>query len=178
MRLPDELERLLTLYTDNAKGYSGVPCKREAVKHSVGKYVRGQASTNGIESFWSPFERGFHGAYHKMSPKQLDRYVREFAGRHNMRESGTLDQMRHTVARLMGRNLLCGDLVADNGLSSGARARFSGVAPARSRLGSSMGFMTFSGGMQKNGQRLQVSETSREFHESQYEFHESRTLTA
>ena len=31
-------------------------------------------------------------------------------------------QMRDTVARLIGRNLLCRDLVADNGLSSGARS--------------------------------------------------------
>ncbi len=65
-------------------------------------------------------KRAHKGTFHKLSPKHLDRYVREFAGRHNMRESGTLEQMRHTVARLMGRNLLYRDLVADNGLSSGA----------------------------------------------------------
>ena len=66
-------------------------------------------------------KRAHKGTFHKLSPKHLDRYVREFAGRHNMRESGTLEQMRHTITRLMGRNLLYRDLVADNGLSSGAR---------------------------------------------------------
>ena len=31
------------------------------------------------------------GTFHKLSPKHLDRYVQEFAGRHNLRESETLD---------------------------------------------------------------------------------------
>ena len=44
----------------------------------------------------------------------------DFAGKHNMRNSGTLAQMRHTVARLVSRTLLCRDLVAENGLSSNA----------------------------------------------------------
>ena len=46
----------------------------------------------------------------------------EFAGKHNIRDSGTLAQMRDTVAGLVGRNLLYRDLVACNGLSSGARS--------------------------------------------------------
>ena len=57
----------------------------EAVYHSVGEYVRGKAHTNGIESFWSMLKRGYHGVYHQMSPKHLQRYVNEFAGRHNLR---------------------------------------------------------------------------------------------
>ena len=113
-----------TVYTDDSTAYKGVPRKREAVRHSVGEYVKGQASTNGIESFWSMLKRAHKGTFHKLSPHHLDRYVREFAGRHTMREPGTLEQMRHTVARLMGRNLLSiyRDLVADNGLSSGAHS--------------------------------------------------------
>ena len=61
------------------------------------------------------------GTFHKLSPKHLNRYVQEFAGKHNMRESGTLSQMRNTVAQLVGRNLLYRTLTADNGLASGAR---------------------------------------------------------
>ena len=108
------------VYTDEHRGYSAVP-NREAVAHSVGEYVRGMAHTNGIESFWSMLKRAHKGTFHKISPKHLDRYVQEFAGRHNVRESGTLVQMRDTVARLVGRRLLYRDLVADNGLPSGAR---------------------------------------------------------
>ena len=60
------------------------------------------AHTNGIESFWAMLKRGYHGTYHKMSRKHLDRYVAEFAGRHNLRPLDTKDQMRHIVSDLDG----------------------------------------------------------------------------
>lgn len=43
-------------------------------------------------------------------------------GKRGIQESGTLAQMRDTVARLVGRGLLYRDLIADNGPSSGARS--------------------------------------------------------
>ena len=64
-------------------------------------------------------KRAHKGTFHKISPKHLQRYVREFAGKHNHRDSGTIVQMRDTVARLVGRRLLHRDLIAPNGLSSG-----------------------------------------------------------
>ena len=113
-----------TVYTDEAAAYKGLArdYDHEAVNHTVSEYVRGQAHTNGMESFWSMLKRAHDGTFHKISPKHLQRYVSEFAGKHNHRESGTLVQMRDTVARLVGRNLLYRDLIADNGLSSGARS--------------------------------------------------------
>ena len=109
-----------TVYTDDAAAYRP-EFEHEAVNHTVSEYVRGQAHTNGIES-WSMLKRAHDGTFHKMSPKHLQRYVSEFAGKHNIRDSGTLAQMRDTVARLVGRNLLYRDLIADNGLSSGSGA--------------------------------------------------------
>ena len=90
--------------------YKGLE-NHETVKHSVAEYVNGQAHTNGIESFWAMLKRGYHGVYHQMSEKHLQRYVNEFAGRHNMREMDTIDQMRHVVAGLIGRRLMYRDLV-------------------------------------------------------------------
>jgi len=58
----------------------------EAVKHSVGEYVKGMASTNGIESFWALLKRGFYGIYHQMSAIHLDRYVNEFCFRQNTKD--------------------------------------------------------------------------------------------
>ena len=111
------------LYTDEAAACRGMPeFDHEAVNHSVGEYVDGMAPTNRIESFWSRLKRAHKGTFHKMSLKHLQRYVSEFAGKHNIRNSGLLAQMRDTVARLVGRNLLYGDLIVDYGLSSGARS--------------------------------------------------------
>lgn len=112
------------VYTDEATAYNALNpfFDHEAVKHSVSEYVRGQAHTNGAESFWSMLKRGYHGVYHKMSPKHLQRYVDEFAGRHNVRQSDTLKQMAATIAGLVGKRLRYRDLIADNGLESGARS--------------------------------------------------------
>ena len=99
------------LYTDDAAAYKGLE-NHETVKHSVREYVNGQAHTNGIESFWSMLKRGYHGVYHKMSEKHLQRYVNEFAGRHNMREMDTIDQMRHVVAGMIGKRLMYKELIA------------------------------------------------------------------
>ena len=70
------------------------------------------AHTNGIESFWAMLKRGYHGTYHQMSPKHLDRYVTEFSGRHNAREADTIDQMQRTVRGMAGKRLRYDDLAA------------------------------------------------------------------
>lgn len=47
------IARSAKVYTDGSTAY---PMEHEAVRHSVGEYVRGQAHTNGIESFWAMAE--------------------------------------------------------------------------------------------------------------------------
>ncbi|MDE0208792.1 MAG: IS1595 family transposase [Boseongicola sp.] len=100
------------VYTDEGKGYSGLPREREAVKHSAGEYVKGDAHTNGIESFWSMFDRGIHGTFHHLSPKHLPRYINEFTGRHNIRDMDTLDQMAFLARGIVGKRLRYADLIA------------------------------------------------------------------
>lgn len=111
-----------TVYTDEAAAYEGVPFAHEAVKHLVAEYVRAQAHTNGVESFWDVFKRARTGTFHKMSSKHPNHYVQEFAGKHNIRESKTLDQMCSVAFSLTGRTLPCRWPIADDGLSSGARS--------------------------------------------------------
>ena len=110
-----------TVYTDDHGGYDGLP-HHETVRHSVGQYVRQMAHTNGIESFWSMLKRAHMGTFHKLSPKHLQRYVTAFAGKHNVRDLDTLAQMTLLVGALIGKRLLYRDLIAENGLSSGARS--------------------------------------------------------
>ena len=99
------------VYTDDASAYDGLE-NREAVKHSVAEYVRGQAHTNGVESFWSMLKRAHKGTFHQLSAKHLQRYVNEFAGRHNIRSMDTMDQMRHVIAEMVGKRLMYRDLIA------------------------------------------------------------------
>ena len=108
------------VYSDEYPAYSHLP-DVESVRHGVGEYVRGQAHINGMESFWSMMKRGYVGTFHKMSAKHLDRYVGEFSGRHNVREYDTEDQMKTVARRMEGKSLRYADLVAPNGLPSGAK---------------------------------------------------------
>ncbi len=102
-----------TVYTDEAAAYEGLSgVHHKQVKHSAKEYVNGDAHTNGIESFWSMLKRGYYGTYHKMSVKHMRRYVNEFAGRHNVRNKNTADQMADIVANMVGRRLRYKDLVA------------------------------------------------------------------
>ncbi len=111
-----------TVYTDDAKAYDSLPFNHAVIKHSLGEYVKGDVHTNGIESLWSMLKRAHKGTFHKLSPKHLDRYVQEFAGRHNVREQDTIDQMASMRGGMEGKRLRYRQLIADNGLDSGARA--------------------------------------------------------
>ena len=109
----DHVEPDATVYTDEAAAYKGMPFKHESVRHSTGEYVKGMAHTNGMESFWATLKRAHKGVYHKISPKHLDRYVQQFAGKHNIRDANTEDQMGSVVAGMAGKRLTYRELVAD-----------------------------------------------------------------
>ena len=101
-----------TVYTDDRASYKGIPYPHKAVKHSVSEYVKDQAHTNGIESFWATLKRGYHGTYHHVSEKHLSRYVAEFEGRHNSRPADTVKQIASIVRGMDGKRLRYQDLVA------------------------------------------------------------------
>ena len=111
-----------TVYTDDSTVYVGLPFKHDTVKHSLSEYVKGDVHTNGIESLWSMLKRAHKGTFHKISPKHLDRYVQEFAGRHNLRELDTVEIMAALVSGMEHKRLKYRELIADNGLDSGAQA--------------------------------------------------------
>ncbi len=106
----EHVENGTKVYTDEARAYVGLE-NHESVKHSVSEYVNGQAHTNGVESFWAVLKRAYHGVYHHMSPKHLQRYVDQFAGKHNLRGLDTIQQMNHVVAAMVGKRLMYKDLV-------------------------------------------------------------------
>jgi len=58
-------------------------------------------------------KRGYHGAFHHISPKYLHRHVNEFATCHNMRPKDTEAMMAETVARMTGKRLTYAALIAD-----------------------------------------------------------------
>ena len=110
-----------TVYSDDAGAYESLPFNHDTVKHSLSEYVKGDVHTNGIESLWSMLKRAHKGTFHKLSPKHLDRYVQEFPSRHNLRDEDTIDIMSAVATGMRGKRLRYRELIADNGLPSGAR---------------------------------------------------------
>ena len=106
----DRTESAATVYTDGSRAYTGLPRVHEIVNHSAGEYVRGDATVNGMEGFWSLFKRGYHGTLHHLSEKH--RYVREFTGRNNIRDIDTSDQMALLARAIVSKRLRYADLVA------------------------------------------------------------------
>ena len=106
------------VYTDEHRGYKGVPRKHRFVNHSRKEY----GLTNGIESFWAGLKRAYKGSYHHMSAKHLHRYVTEMQERHNRRPLGTEDRMKSVVVDGVGKRLRLVDLLDGVGESPPAPA--------------------------------------------------------
>jgi transposase-like protein len=85
-----------TLYTDGWVAYRGLKAQFNhlTVDHAAKEYVNGDCHTNGIESFWALFKRGYMGVYHNMSRKHMQKYVDEFCFRFN-RRAGDMKNIFH-----------------------------------------------------------------------------------
>ena len=109
----ENVKRGSTVYTDSHAGYVGMKGYTHlSVQHNVGEYVRGQAHTNGVESFWALLKRGYVGIYHQMSEEHLHRYVNEFAFRQGTRSDDMVVCMARTVDGMIGRRLSYKELTA------------------------------------------------------------------
>lgn len=80
------------IHTDEFAGYTDLrDLKRgywhKTVNHTLGEYVRGHVSTNGIEGFWAQVKRGISGTHIHVSEKHLSKYLGEFEYRWNMRHT-------------------------------------------------------------------------------------------
>ena len=84
--------------------------------------MRGQAHTNGIESFWAVLKRAHKGFFHKLSPEHLHHYIAELAAKHNLRGEDTITFMRSVASCMIGKRLMYQDLISDNGLDSMVRS--------------------------------------------------------
>ena len=103
------------LFTDAARGYNGLSetFKHSFVDHAV-KYAEGRVTTNGIENFWSLFDRIVHGTYIKPEPQHLLRYVDEQVFRFNERGGTDLTRFIKCIMQVSGKRLTYEELITSH----------------------------------------------------------------
>ncbi len=101
-----------SVYSDDLMAYLGiVGYNYEAVKHSIGEYVRGKAHTNGIESFWVLLKRGYYGTFHHFSEKHIQRYIDEFAEWQNTMMMRPIERFGHFIRLTVGKRFTYSELI-------------------------------------------------------------------
>ena len=117
------------VYTDESSLYQRLDRPHSTVNHSRWQFLADDgASTNEMESLWSEMKRGIRSVFRKISPKHAQRYVDEFTGRLNARDSDTIDHMAALARGMRGRRLPYRRLNTDNGRRSHARETAEKVA--------------------------------------------------
>ncbi|HXP78151.1 MAG TPA: IS1595 family transposase [Stellaceae bacterium] len=112
--LQAQLDKRSCLMTDGEGQYrilGPMFAKHEAVNHGIGEYVRGDAHTNTVESYFALLKRGIMGTYHHVSQQHLKRYLCEFDFRYNERAAlEVTDAQRATkaIAGVVGKRLTYG----------------------------------------------------------------------
>ena len=107
--LSDILEKNVSLdahlRTDEAPTYGQYGhhfASHETVNHGREEYVRGDASTNTIEGYFSIFKRGMKGVYQHCGEKHLQRYLNEFDFRYSNRSALGVDDAERTERAVKG----------------------------------------------------------------------------
>jgi len=83
------------------------------LREACGEYVRGDVTTNSMESVFAVMKRGVIGVYHHTSRKHLGRYVNEFAFRLNEGnvKNHTLARLDSLVDAMAGKRLTYAELI-------------------------------------------------------------------
>ena len=81
--------------------------KQGVVSTTLGEY----AHINRLESFLAALECACHGTYHQLSKKHLSQYVTQFARKHNVNDSDTIDQMAMVAIGMARKRLRYNDLL-------------------------------------------------------------------
>jgi transposase-like protein len=103
--LQSQLDAASALMTDGEGQYRIIGpmfARHGVVNHSIGEYVRGDAHTNTIESYFAILKRGITGVYHHVSQRHLKRYLAEFDFRYNERIALGIDDKTRTDRALAG----------------------------------------------------------------------------
>jgi len=98
------------IQTDQLMSYKGVGKHfaggHETINHAKFEYVRGEVSTNEVESYFALLKRGITGSFHSVSKTHLHRYCDEFSFRWNERKVTDSERTFKAVSLIEGKRLM------------------------------------------------------------------------
>lgn len=103
----EAIERGATISTDEWGACRGLNADyvHNYTDHSRGQYVNGDATTNAVENAWSHFKRMYHGTYHIISRKHMQKYCSEFDFRFNSRDKAPDTRFNSLIQATEGKRL-------------------------------------------------------------------------
>lgn len=108
--LTENVDNSARLITDSSyrfrRAATEFPGGHETVNHTGGEYVRGDVTTNGIESYFARVKRTLNGTYHAVSKEHLFRYMDQVAYLYNTRGMNDGERTLHLIRRADGKRLM------------------------------------------------------------------------
>jgi hypothetical protein len=106
----DNVDQSAGIQTDQLVSYKGVgkyfAGGHETINHAKFEYVRGEVSTNEVESYFALLKRGITGSFHSVSKTHLHRYCDEFSFRWNERKVTDSERTFKAVSLIEGKRLM------------------------------------------------------------------------
>ncbi len=116
------------IMTDEWASYQGIGKEfvggHKVVKHNDGEFVKGNASTNTVESYFALLKRGVHGIFHHVSKHHFHRYCDEFSFRWNHRKVDDSERTVEAIKGIQGKRLTYKAVRSILGLGSRNRLDF------------------------------------------------------
>ena len=103
------VSRKSALMTDDAGQYRPVGqefARHATVNHGIEEYVRGDAYSNTVESFFALLKRGVYGTFHHISEAHLHRYLSEFDFRYSTRDLADVERAEELLRGAKGKRLM------------------------------------------------------------------------
>lgn len=77
----------------------------QSVDRAAKEYVRGKDHANGIENFWSPWNRCIKGTHIRIDPDYMNRYLDEEMFRYNNRANDDAERFLLVANSVIGSRL-------------------------------------------------------------------------
>lgn len=107
--LSENVTKYARIMTDEFNAYRRATVDyqgHETVNHSAGEYVRGDAYTNTMESYFSLLKPGVMGSFHHVSKQHLERYCDEFSFRWSNRKLTDAERTVEALKMAPGKRLV------------------------------------------------------------------------